>query len=214
MIATAPTGLSTQLIFKRDAGGAPDLGYFRQRYPETVANFGTLPRREEWLRRVWEADARWREGLETSGGAHRAEEVVVRGAPPAGSEVEGEFDVIYAGGVTGLLHAAVLACSYGRRVLVFDAQEVGRTHRDWNISEEELRELERAGLFTPEEVEGAVVRRFPRGGFVKFHDAASRVKPGAMGERRARCVHRGRPPAPARRRASARAWAAAGLRDD
>ena len=180
MIATAPTGLSTQLIFKRDAGGAPDLGYFRRRYPETVANFGTLPRREEWLRRVWEADARWREGMETSGGAHRAEEVVVRGAPPAGSEVEGEFDVIYAGGVTGLLHAAVLACSYGRRVLVFDAGEVGRTGRDWNISEEELRELERAGLFTSEEVEGSVVRRFRRGGFVKFHDAASRVKTGPL----------------------------------
>jgi lycopene cyclase CruA len=174
MIATAPTKFPAQLTFKRDAS-APDLGYFRRLYPETVANFGTLPRREEWLRSIWEMDAGWREEWETVGGQRRAEEVVVRGGPPSGSEVEGEFDVIYAGGVTGLLHASVLACRYERRVLVFDAREVGRTGRDWNISEEELRELERAGLFTKEEIESAVVNRY-RGGFIKFHDAASRVK--------------------------------------
>lgn len=175
MVATAPVRLSSPLIIKRDAGSSPDLAYFRRRYPETVASFGTLPRREEWLRGIWEADEGWRGEWETQGGARRAEEVVVRGAPPAGSEVEGEFDVIYSGGVTGLLHASVLACRYGRRVLVFDAREVGRTHRDWNISEDELREVERAGLFTAEEVERAVVNRY-RGGVVKFHDAGSRVK--------------------------------------
>src|SRR5688572_11849157 len=175
MVATAPIRLSSPLNMKRDAGSSPDLAYFRRRYPETVASFGTLPRREEWLRGIWEADEGWRGKRETRGGARRAEEVVVRGAPPAGSEVEGEFDVIYSGGVTGLLHGTVLACLHGRRVLVFDAREVGRTHRDWNISEDELGEFERAGLFTADEVERAVVNRY-RGGVVKFHDAASRVK--------------------------------------
>ena len=176
MVATAPGRLSSQFTIRRGASSpSPDLSYFRQRYPETVASFGTLPRREEWLRGIWEADETWRAGRETTGGAARAEEVVVRSGPPAGSEVEGEFDVIYSGGVTGLLHAAVLACNYGKRVLVFDAREAGRTSRDWNISEEELEEFERAGLFTKEEVGRAVLNRY-RGGFVKFHDAASRVK--------------------------------------
>jgi lycopene cyclase CruA len=45
----------------------------------------------------------------------------------------------------------------------------------WNLSEDELKELGSAGVFTGAEVEGAVLNRY-RGGFVKFHDAASRVK--------------------------------------
>jgi len=56
MVATAPT--KSLLAFKhaRDAGVAPDLAHFRRRYPETVASFGALPRREEWLRRIWELE--------------------------------------------------------------------------------------------------------------------------------------------------------------
>lgn len=154
-------------------GATPDLSYFRQKYPLTVANFGGLARREEWLRRVWELDERWQAGVADGPGA--AEEVIVRGAPPAHLPIEGSFDIIYAGGVLGLLHAAVMSDRYDQRVMVFDAHEVGRTHRDWNISDEELREFDRAGLFTKDEIEGAVVNRY-RSGFVKFHDAASRVK--------------------------------------
>jgi len=154
-------------------GATPDLSYFRQRYPLTVANFGGLPRREEWLRRVWELDERWQSAMGNTPSA--PEEVIVRGAPPAHLQVKGTFDIIYAGGVLGLLHAAVMSCQYDQRVMVFDAHTVGRTHRDWNISDEELREFDRAGLFTEEEIEGAVVNRY-RAGFVKFHDAASRVK--------------------------------------
>ncbi|MGH9903085.1 MAG: NAD(P)/FAD-dependent oxidoreductase, partial [Pyrinomonadaceae bacterium] len=153
---------------------APDLGHFRARYPLTVSNFGGLANREMWLRRIWELDARWQEAM-SNGGGPAAKEVIVRGAPPAGLAVEGTFDIIYAGGVLGLLHAAVMATEYGQRVMVFDDHTVGRTDRDWNISDEELRELDRAGLFTKEEIEGAVVNRY-RAGFVKFHDAGSRVK--------------------------------------
>jgi lycopene cyclase CruA len=174
MIATASTKSRTSFDTRR-ADTGPDLGYFRRRYPELVTNFGALPRREEWLRRIWELDERWQKAWETHGGESPAEEAIVRGAPPAGLSIEGEFDIIYAGGVLGLLHAAVMASRYKRRVLVFDAHDVGRTHRDWNISDEELREFGRAGLFTQEEIERAVVNRY-RAGFVKFHDAASRVK--------------------------------------
>ncbi len=174
MVATAPTR-TVNFTARAQRGGAPDLGYFRQRYPETVASFGALQSREEWLRRIWEADERWRSMWETRGGTAHAEEAVVRGRPPAGAEPEGEFDIVYAGGAAGLLHAAVMACRYGRRVLVFDAEALGRPAADWNVSEDDLNGLERAGLFTREELERAVLNR-TRGGVVKFHDAASRVK--------------------------------------
>jgi lycopene cyclase CruA len=157
---------------------APDLKYFRDHYPLTVANFGALGERERYLRRIWLTEARWRETLESQQRA--AQEAVVRGAPPAGLAVEGEFEIIYAGGALGLLHAAVLASRFKRRVMVFDAGTIGRNEggsggRAWNLCNEELGEFERAGLFTKAEIEGAVLNRY-RAGFVKFHDAASRVK--------------------------------------
>ncbi|HEV2764431.1 MAG TPA: hypothetical protein VGV38_15740, partial [Pyrinomonadaceae bacterium] len=154
---------------------APDLRHFREHYPLTVASLGSMSDREAWLRRIWELDERWRLAFEQAASGRGADEVVVRGAPPARLQAEGSFDIVYAGGVLGLLHAGVMACRYGKRVLVFDAHAVGYTHRDWNISDEELREFERAGLFTGEEMERAVVNRY-REGFVKFHDARSRIK--------------------------------------
>ena len=173
----AAASASTTKIISRAPGAqpaaSPDLRYFRERYPLTVAGFGTLADREAWLRRVWELDVRWQDGVAARESA--AAEVVVRGAPPASARVEAEFDIIYAGGVLGLLHAGVMACRHRRRVLVFDAHAVGRAQRGWNVSDEELREFERAGLFTKEELERAVVNRY-RAGFVKFHDAASRIK--------------------------------------
>lgn len=154
--------------------GAPDLSDFRRRYPLTVARLGALADREGWLRRIWELDARWEQTM-ASTGSDAGTEVIVHGAPPQNLTIEAEFEIIYAGGVLGLLHAAVMNYGYHRRVMVFDAHSVGRTHRDWNISDDELREFERAGLFTKEETEAAIVNRY-RSGFVKFHDATSRVK--------------------------------------
>ncbi|HEX8143517.1 MAG TPA: hypothetical protein VF553_13030 [Pyrinomonadaceae bacterium] len=151
---------------------APDLSEFRKRYPLTVASFGALANREAWLYRIWESDRSWQQAMERDRGA---QEVIVRGAPPTRLHIEAEFEIIYAGGSVGLLHAAVMAGRFNRRVMVFDAGEVGRTDRDWNISDEELREFEAAGLFTREEIEAAVINRY-RSGFVKFHDAASRLK--------------------------------------
>ncbi|MGB7922138.1 MAG: hypothetical protein WCF57_02715 [Pyrinomonadaceae bacterium] len=155
---------------------APDLSDFRRRYPLTVASFGALANREAWLKRIWELDARWQHAMTPWGSREESQgEWVARGTPPAKLTVEAEFEVIYAGGVLGLLHAAVMACRYKRRVMVFDSNIVGKTDRDWNISNEELRELERAGLFSAEEIESAIINRY-RSGFVKFHDVGSRVK--------------------------------------
>ncbi|HEY0078901.1 MAG TPA: hypothetical protein VGB73_09675 [Pyrinomonadaceae bacterium] len=172
MIAVPPT-LKTHPQ-QREAN-TPDLRHFREQYPLTVASLGSLANREAWLRRIWEQDVRWQQSMEKYGGQTLVEEVIVRGAPPSHLQVEASFEVIYAGGVLGLLHAGVLGCRYGRRVMVFDAHRVGSAERDWNISDEELGELEEAGLFRREEIEAAVVNRY-RAGFVKFHDATSRVK--------------------------------------
>jgi lycopene cyclase CruA len=152
--------------------GTPDLSEYRRRYPLTVANFGALANREAWLDRIWKLDALWQQGMERRSGA---QEAIVRGAPPSGLPVEGEFEIIYAGGVVGLLHAAVMTTCYKRRVMVFDAGAVGQTERGWNISDDELRGFQRARLFTGDEIEAAVVNRY-RSSFVKFHDAGSRVK--------------------------------------
>jgi lycopene cyclase CruA len=174
MAATAPTKSVASFHVSRGAG-APDLAHFRQRYPETVASLGTLPQREEWLRRIWELEARWQSVWETRGGESLTSEVIVRGAPPAGCVAEGEFDVIYAGGAAALLHAATLAGAHGHRVLVFGEGASSSTGGNWNLSDAELRGLESSGLFTREEIKASVVNRY-RGGFVKFHDASSRVK--------------------------------------
>ena len=83
MVATAPTKSLPAFRLAPGAGDAPDLAHFRRRYPETVANFGALPRREEWLRRIWALETAWRADWETRGGAPLAAdsfEAVVRGA--------------------------------------------------------------------------------------------------------------------------------------
>lgn len=149
------------------------LAEFRRKFPLTVENLAALPNREAWLNRVWEIERRWRTFQENP---HRAEEVIFFGGVPTGSSAaEADFEIVYAGGTLGLLHAALMATKYNRRVLVFDAHTVGKTHRDWNISDEELREFIRLELFTREEIERAVANRY-KTGFVKFFDANSLVK--------------------------------------
>src|SRR3954468_6306822 len=136
--------------------GAPDLSEYRKRYPLTVASFGALANREAWLDQVWRADLLWQQRLERK---EEAREAIVRGAPPKGLTVEGEFEIIYAGGGLGLLHAAVMSSHYKRRVMVFDESSVGQSGRDWNVSDDELRGFERAGAFTRDEIESAVLNR-------------------------------------------------------
>ncbi len=152
--------------------GFPDLNELRRKFPRTVENLAHLPNREAWLSRVWEIERRWNDFRENP---DKSEEVVFFDSAPKDLEVEAEFEIVYAGGTLGLLHAAVMAAKYNRKVLVFDAHAVGKTHRDWNISDDELQEFVRAGLFTKEEIETAVANRYETG-FVKFYDANSKIK--------------------------------------
>ena len=148
------------------------MNELRRKFPQTVENLAHLPNREAWLARVWEIEQRWNEFRRNP---DRAEEVVFFNSAPKNLEIEAEFEIIYAGGTLGLLHAAVMATKYNRKVLVFDVHTVGKTHRDWNISDDELQEFVKAGLFTKEEIETAVNNRY-KTGFVKFYDANSKIK--------------------------------------
>jgi lycopene cyclase CruA len=149
-----------------------DLAEIRRRFPLLVENLANLSNREAHLKRLWEIEQRWNLFSENP---KKSEEVVFFDAAPKDLKTEGEFEIIYAGGTLGLLHAAVMALKHDRKVLVFDAHTVGKTHRDWNISDAELKEFVRAGLFTEDEIETAIVNRY-KTGFVKFYDANSRIK--------------------------------------
>jgi len=150
-----------------------DLAEIRRRSPLLVENLANLSNREAHLKRIFEIEQRWNSFRENP---EKFEEVVLfDSAPKDFSKADGEFEIIYAGGTLGLLHAAVMALKHDRKVLVFDAHTVGKTHRDWNISDEELKEFIRAGIFTPEEIEAAIVNRY-KTGFVKFYDANSVIK--------------------------------------
>ncbi len=60
---------------------------------------------------------------------------------PEDAVISGEYDLIYAGGTLSLLHAAVMAGKYGRKVMIFDRQTPAKSTRDWNISRNELLNL-------------------------------------------------------------------------
>src|SRR6478672_7318445 len=141
-----------------------DLAEIRRRFPLLVKNLAALSDRETHLKRLWEIEERWNGSRENPA---KSEEVVFFDSAPQGVKTDGEFEIIYAGGTLGLLHAAAMALKHNRKVLVFDAHTVGKTHRDWNISDAELQEFIRAGLFTKEEIETAIVNRY-KTGFVKF----------------------------------------------
>ncbi len=152
--------------------GFPNLNELRRQFPKTVENLAHLPNREAWLNRVWEIERRWNNFRENP---DKIDEVVFYNSEPKHLEIEGEFEIAYAGGTLGLLHAAIMATKYNRKVLVLDAHTVGKTHRDWNISDDELNEFIKADLFTKEEIETAVANRY-KTGFVKFYDANSKIK--------------------------------------
>lgn len=150
-----------------------DLSHLSRKFPRLVENLAALPNREAWLNRIWEIEKRWERSR--SENENPTLEIFSNDNPPKDLQIEGEFDIIYAGGTLGLLHAALMSLKFKRKVLIFDAHTVGKTHRDWNISDEELNEFVKAGLFTKEEIERAVANRY-ESGFVKFYDANSKIK--------------------------------------
>ncbi len=139
----------------------------RPRYPRLIAQLATVPQGERHLRRIVDLDQSWlRQQFSAQAPAMVVERVTstepyLTGATPT-------YDIIYAGGGLNLLNAAVMAGRYGRRVLVFDRFTVGAVHREWNISQEELRELVEVGLLTPDEIAQIAQRHYAEG-LVRFH---------------------------------------------
>jgi lycopene cyclase CruA len=144
------------------------LEQIRNTHPLVYRNFSALADGERHLRSVMAIDRYWENlGLPVP-------EVIREGSRlPAGVKIDGEFDVLYAGGTLGLLHAAVMANRYGRKVLVIDRVEPGRTTRDWNISRRELLRLADTGVFTQVELDSTIVRRY-KTGRVEFHAPAEK----------------------------------------
>jgi lycopene cyclase CruA len=131
------------------------------RYPQTVGHFVDMNALDH-LERVARLEQGWQRIM------NGAYDPSVHAVVPSliGSA---EYDLIYAGGGLGLLHAAVMALRYGRRVLVFDRSEVGCVHREWNISRAELQAFVDLELLTWDEIESVVMREY-RDGLVRFYN--------------------------------------------
>ncbi len=133
-----------------------DSAALAERYPLTVAAFEHMAALEH-LDRVLKLDAAW---AAIRSGRHAAPRDDVYSysavADPA------EYDLIYAGGGLGLLHAAIMA-RHGFRVLLFDRGEAGCAHREWNISRDELRALVAAGFCSWDELRDVIMAEYDTG---------------------------------------------------
>ena len=139
------------------------LDQIKLTHPHLYRSFSLLPDAEAHLRRIGELDRYW-EQLE-----HPVPEVILpASALPKDAVLSGEYDLIYAGGTLSLLHAAVMAGKYGRKVMIFDRQRPAKSTRDWNISRPELLKLSAIGLFTESEVDSVILRRY-KSGWVEFY---------------------------------------------
>ncbi len=143
----------------------------RLRYPHTVASFEAMGALDH-LERVWGLERGW-EGILHGDYDHTVYETPT--SPAGAAPPPLDYDLIYAGGGLGLLHAAVMAQIYGRRVLLFDRSEVGCVHREWNISRAELQALVDMGFVTWEELAGVMMREYERGLVKFFHSPGNRV---------------------------------------
>lgn len=132
-------------------------------HPFTYRHFSTIPNGDKWLSRIAELDRYW----ETIGNRAVPEAVLDGSKLPNGLKISGEFDLIYAGATLGLLHAAAMTGLHQKRVLVLDRHTPGKTHRDWNISMEELLKLDKMGVIQEADARKAVTKIY-KTGFVEF----------------------------------------------
>lgn len=137
-------------------------------HPLTVQNFSKMPGGLISLQYVATLDERWQQVAR--GELPLLNNVIetvptVRDLPVVGESRA--YDLIYAGGVLGLFSAAVMARK-GFSVMVFDQRQVGTSHREWNISDEELAQFVQSGLFSRAEIEQAVANRY-ESGLVSFY---------------------------------------------
>lgn len=116
-----------------------------------------------WADEVDALDARFRERHLAGPGP----EAPLR-APDRGTRLDA--DVLLAGGGLSLLYAVALARA-GVSVAVADPRGVGKGHREWNASIDELRALHQGGALAQEQVEPLVAARYRRG-LVRWHGGA------------------------------------------
>jgi lycopene cyclase CruA len=139
------------------------LDHIRMTHPYLYRSFSSLADGEQHLDRITELDRYWERLKEP------VRQVIMAGETlPKDAVISGEYDLIYAGGTLSLLHAAVMAGKYGRKVMIFDRQTPAKSTRDWNISRNELLNLSDIGLFTESEVDSVIVRRY-KTGWVEFY---------------------------------------------
>jgi lycopene cyclase CruA len=139
------------------------LDHIRLTHPHLYEAFSSLPDGELHLQRIIELDQYWYRLKQP------VQKVIMAGDTlPKEALISGEYDLIYAGGTLSLLHAAVMAGKYGRRVMIFDRQTPAKSTRDWNISRNELLNLSDIGLFTESEIDSLIVRRY-KTGWVEFY---------------------------------------------
>ncbi len=139
------------------------LNQIKQTHPHLYQAFSLLADGEQHLRRIKEVDSYWDKLKQP------VKQVVFPGSDlPNDAVITGRYDLIYAGGTLSMLHAVVMAGKYGRKVMIFDRQTPAKTTRDWNISRPELLNLSATGLFTEEEIDSVIVRRY-KTGWVEFY---------------------------------------------
>jgi len=139
------------------------LESIKQSKPYLYKAFSSIEDGEQHLHNIIELDRYW----------ERLKQPVQKVILPSGDlpkdvVISGEYDLIYAGGTLSLLHAAVMAGKYGRKVMIFDRKTPAKSTRDWNISRKELLNLSAIGLFTESEIDSVIVRQY-KNGWVEFY---------------------------------------------
>lgn len=145
-------------------------------YPLTVAAFRKMEGGLSHLQYVTALEERWKK---VSAGHKADTNEILRYVRAWDLPIaQAQFDIVYCGGVLGLFSAAVMARK-GYKVAVLDQRRVGTSHREWNISDEELGKFVEAGLFSRSEIEQAVAGRYEQG-LVKFHAGDIPEKPAEL----------------------------------
>mmetsp|Transcript_11928 Transcript_11928/g.30265 ORF Transcript_11928/g.30265 Transcript_11928/m.30265 type:complete len:790 (+) Transcript_11928:76-2445(+) len=77
-----------------------------------------------------------------------------------------DYDVVVCGGTLGIFYAMYLQLQ-GHRVCVIEAGKLRGREQEWNISMDELEELERLNVITKEDIDAVITTEFPacRSGF-------------------------------------------------
>ena len=138
-----------------------------ERYPLTMAAFRSMNAAAD-LARIQQLEQRWRTF------EHGAQPALQHSISATLPQTEHEFDLVYAGGGLGLIHATLMA-QKGYKVLVFDRYAVGCAHREWNISRDELERLVQTGFISWETLNRDIIMRQYRDGIVRFHADGSYV---------------------------------------